>query len=424
MDGGSIVKIAMVGLRGVPATHGGVERVVEELGTELVDRGHEVIVFCRSPYYADKPRTYRGMRLVYLPSSTRRGIEAFVHSALASVACLFLRPDVVHVHALGPGLFSPLLRVAARGGVVQTIHGLDDERDKWGGFARRLLRLGGWMSSRVPDEVIVLTRALARHYEQTWARRTTVIPNGVPVLDPGSNSARLVSERFGVRPGGYLLHVGRQVPEKAADALVEAYAQVETDQPLLLVGSSSHSDGYVTRLAELAARDPRVRLVGRVDGEPLAALYAHASGFVLPSRVEGMPLTLLEAAAAGVPVLVSDIEPHLEVLGSSAPGHRTFPVGDRMAMALQLQEMVAGGADERAGAAVLQSRVMSEYQWGDVAKLTEEVYESVRGPRRAPSRRVRHADPLPPYFPATPGSVPEEPTGAELRENTGSRARS
>jgi len=373
----SPLRIAMIGQRGVPATFGGIEHHVEELGARLAARGHEVIVYCRTNYAADRPPSFRGMRLRHLPTLSRKHLDAIVHSALSSVDAALRRVDVVHYHAVGPGIPAILPRYLSPSKVVLTVHGLDAERAKWGPAARAVLRTATWMSARVPDATIVVSRALAEHYRARYRRVTTYIPNGVE--RPGPHPPRLITERFGFRGGDYVLFVGRLVPEKAPDLLIRAFREIPTDHRLVLAGGSSFTGDYVRSLQALAEDDPRVLMPGYMYGELLQELYANASAFVLPSLLEGLPLTLLEAASHGTPVVVSDIAPHLEVVGADGPGHRVFPRGDRAALVRALRLALDGGATERRGAEELRERVLDTYRWEAVVEATEAVYRSCLG---------------------------------------------
>ena len=190
--------------------------------------------------------------------------------------------------------------------------------------------------------------------------------------------------RFGLRPGGYLLLVGRLVPEKAADLLVRAFRRLPTDLRLAIVGGSAFTDEYVARLREAAGDDPRIVFTDFVYGDVLAELYSHAAAFVQPSRLEGLPLTLLEAASYGLPVVASDIEPHLEVLTHDGPGQRLFRDGDGDDLLRALTTVTADVPAERAGAALLRDRVLAEYSWDAAARELEKLYFSLalRVPRR------------------------------------------
>jgi len=367
------MRVAFIGTRGVPATFGGIEHHVEEVGSRLAERGHDVTVYCRANYVPDGQTEYCGMRLIRLPTVSSMRLDAIVHSALSTVRALGQGYDIVHFHALGPGVMTPLTRYGSRARVVQTVHGLDDARAKWGSGARALLRGGGWLSARVPDATIVVSRTLATHYATKYGRQVSYIPNGVarPACTP---SPRAISTRFGLHGGDYVLFVGRLVPEKAPDVLLRAFRRVPGDMRLVIAGGSSFTDRYTDELAELAASDTRVLLPGYVYGDTLAELYANAAAFVLPSLVEGLPLTLLEAASYGTPVIASAIGPHIEIVGADGPGHRLVGAGNEDALVEALEEAVPAAPQAQAGASELRERVLEEYSWDRAVDGTEALY--------------------------------------------------
>jgi glycosyltransferase involved in cell wall biosynthesis len=367
------MKIAMIGQRGVPATFGGVERHVEELGARLAADGHEVVIFCRRGYGDSEPERYRGMRLVHQHTVDSKHLESFVASATATGATVGRGYDVVHYHAVGPGLFSPIARALSGARVVQTIHGFDGERAKWGRSASALLRFGTWLSARVPHRTIVVSKSLQDAYRERYERETVHIVNGTPEVNP--RPAAAITERWGLTRGSYVLSVGRLVPEKAPEHLLAAFADVPGDTRLVLAGGSSHTDEYVSELHSMAAADPRVIMAGYVFGAELEELYSNAAAFVLPSLLEGLPLTLLEAASYGCSIVASDIPPHVEVVGASGPGARLFATGDIPALTKAMTEALQAPPDEeRAGAAALSARVRATYSWDRATSETEALY--------------------------------------------------
>ena len=365
----------MIGQRGVPATFGGVEHHVEELGSRLAARGHEVIVYARTNYVDAPSDRYRGMRIRSLPTVDSKHLDAIVHSSLATIDAMRIGVDIVHFHALGPGLPSILPRALSRAKVVQTVHGRDDERSKWSPLARTVLRLGGWLSAHVPDATIVVSRDLVDDYRRRYRRTTSYIPNGVeePTVRPASE----IVERFGLHGNDYVLFVGRIVPEKAPELLVRAFGELPGEHRLVIAGGSSFTDEYVRRVQLLAEADPRVVMPGYVYGALLEELYANAAAFVLPSSLEGLPLTLLEACSYGTPVVVSDIAPNLQIVGDDAPGHRVFHAGDREGLSLALGRALGDVVAERSAARALRRRVLDTYRWDAAVDATEAVYASV-----------------------------------------------
>ncbi|MEJ5915166.1 glycosyltransferase family 4 protein [Pseudokineococcus sp. 1T1Z-3] len=382
------LRIAMVGQKGMPATFGGIEHHVEELGRRLVERGHEVTVYCRQGYGgldgrpARERREHRGMRLVTTPAVRSKHLDAITHSTTSTAHALASGVDVVHLHALGPGLLSPLVRAHPSARVVQTIHGLDHERAKWGGGARRVLELGHRLSGSAPDAVTVVSADLRRHYAERFGRDVALVTNGAPSYAPAPR--RLVEELLGLAGAPYLLFVGRLVPEKRPDQLLRAYARVPGATRLVLVGDSSFSGAYTAELADLAARDPRVLMPGYQYGETLRALHQHATALVQPSVLEGMPLTVLEALGAGTRVVASDIAPHVELLGERPGRHALVPAGDDAALAAALAAVVTT-ADPGPDGDPVRERVLADHSWDRSAELLERVYLDVvagRGQRR------------------------------------------
>ncbi len=372
------MRIAMIGQKGIPAQYGGVEKAVEELAARLVERGHRVTAFNERQPGGPTLREHRGIELRYVPTLGGKHLRNLSQSYAASLATLPQRFDIVHYHALGPCLASPVARMRPGTRVVNTIQGRDDQRAKWSRPARLVLSTAAWMATHVSHGAIAVSQQLQREFLEQFGRDTVYIPNGVAVAP----EQRVTAEtdplvRFGLEPGNYLVNIGRLVPEKAIDQLLRAWANVETDLRLAIVGGSSHTDDFVERLERLAAKDPRVVLTGPVYGAGQDRLFRQAAGYVMPSLLEGLPLALLEAISYGLPIALSDIPPHLEVVGTSAPGQRVFKAGDLDEMAKQLQLMVDDLPGERGAAFLLRARVIEEYSWDRVTDKTESFYESL-----------------------------------------------
>jgi glycosyltransferase involved in cell wall biosynthesis len=384
------LRIAYIGQRGVPATIGGVEHHVEEIGWRLAARGHAVTVYTRSNYTSERVAEYRGMRVRYVPTAASKHLEALVASGLSTLAAMSPGKggaDIIHYHAIGPSIFSPVPRMLTRRRVVMTVHGLDYERDKWGGGARAAIRTAGWMSAHVPHATITVARNLAELYRQQYRTEAHYIPNGVG--DPVVRRPHIISERWGLKGGDYLLFLGRLVPEKAPDLLVSAFKDLDTDTRLVIAGGSSFTDDYVRRLEELAGADPRVIMAGPVYGEVRDELYSNAAAFVNPSKVEGLPITLLEAASYRLPLVASDIPAHVEVIGHDGPGGHLFRKGDKEALSATLARVLSALVSERHAAGTIGDRIVGEYNWDAVADATEALYERIlTSPARALHNRL------------------------------------
>lgn len=364
----------MIGGRGIPATHGGVERAVQELSVRLAARGHEVTVFCRTPYCPQQLPEYQGVRLRYLPCVNTKHLEAFSHTALAvGETAVRNEFDIFHFHATGPTAFGVVPSLLGRP-VVATMQGLDYRRAKWGPVASAYLRLCARLAATLPRETIVVSRMLERHCRERYGRTTTYIPNGVP---PAPDAPLETHNPFGLEPENYVLFLSRLVPEKGAHTLIEAYRGLDTEIPLAVCGEPTHSESYHARLRALAGGDPRIRFLGGVYGDLKERLLHSALVYVHPSEIEGLPIALLEAMAHGRCVLTSDIEENLEALGTEPRAGEAFRSGDAESLRERLRHLLdAADERERLGRLAL-DRVRAEYDWDRITAMTEQVYHRV-----------------------------------------------
>lgn len=312
------MKIAMIGHKRIPSREGGVEIVVEELATRLVQMGHSVTVYNRrgknvadksADMEAHKLKKYKGIRIVSVPTPDKKSLNAVVYSFLATLCALFGNYDVIHYHAEGP---CAMLVIPHFFGIrtIATIHGLDWQRSKWGGFATKFLKFGEKCAAKYADEVIVLSTNVQQYFKDTYNRETIYIPNGVNKTE--FHEPEMIADRFDLEKDKYILYLGRLVPEKGIIYLLEAFSKIDTDFKLVIAGGGSHSSEFVTQIRDLATRDSRVVLTGFVQGQILSELFSNCYMYVLPSDVEGMPISLLEAMSFGCRCLASDIPENME----------------------------------------------------------------------------------------------------------------
>ncbi|KPJ61371.1 MAG: hypothetical protein AMJ46_01350 [Latescibacteria bacterium DG_63] len=358
------MKIAMIGQKGIPATYGGIERHVEEVGTRLAARGHEVTVYCRY-YYTRVKKNYRGVRLIRLPSIKTKHLDTATHCALSTLDAVLRGYDIVHFHALGPSLFSLLPRLAGAKTLV-TIHGLDWQREKWGPVASWILKRCEYTAVSFPTRTVVVSRTLQDYFRDKYAVESTVIPNGTNIPTPRALS-RL--KKKGLESRKYILFVGRLVPEKGCHYLVDAYKKLETDAKLVIAGGSSFSSEYVESLKKHSS--DKIILLDYVYGDELEELWSNALLVALPSTLEGLSISLLEALSYGKCVLVSDIAENLEVVEDCAPSFKSKDVEDlrsKLQMLLATPELLAK-YEEKA-----REHILKRFTWDGVTNSLEELY--------------------------------------------------
>ena len=365
----------------MPANYGGVETVVDVLARQLVRRGHDVTVFCRSEDYDRHPPVIDGVKLVYLPASDSPGVGAMIHALRAAIYCVGRGFDVQHFHALGPGVMSIIGRLFTRSTIVTTVHGRDDRRDKWGFAARTILKFAAHVSARVPHSTLVVSQTLADEYLAEFDRVTTVVPNSTHRIEPVPPGGTL--DRFGVVAEQYFVSVGRLVPEKAPHELVAAFAAASTEKPLLVVGGAAGTESYVQGFEHIGAANQRVIFTGPLYGDELAEVLTNAGAFITCSHLEGLPTALIEAGRSALPIIASDISPHCEILATTegANGRRVYPVGNVEALSSLIDEVAENLDEERLGAKDLAVELDDRYAPPRTAEVHEGAYLAAQSAR-------------------------------------------
>ncbi len=365
------MRIAMLGHKRIPSREGGVEVVVGELASRMAKLGHEVTVYNRREGGMQaKSSSFEGIAIKTVPTINKKGLAAMTASFSAALAVAKSRPDVAHFHAEGPCAMIPLVRLA---GVrtVATIHGLDWQRAKWGRLASWYLKRGEKTAAKRADEVIVLSRNMQCYFEEKYGRATRLIPNGIDSKE--CLAASVISKKYGLSEGSYVLFLGRIVPEKGVHYLIEAFGELRTDKRLVVAGGQSDSRGYYDEMRALAKDDKRIVFTGFVQGRELEELYSNAYVYVLPSDVEGMPISLLEAMSYGRCCLTSNISECAEVLGNAGA---TFESGNSTSLEVELGLLLENPAKVSAFSKKALLRAES-FGWDTVVSETLDLYEGL-----------------------------------------------
>lgn len=359
------LSISLVGTRGIPGGYSGFETAVEEIGTRMVKRGHEVTVYCRTHATTSRDSTYKGCRLVYLPTINNKYLDTIVHTFLSTLHMCFTRRVDVAVYFIAGN--SPLV-LLARLLRVKTLHnvdGLDSKRQKWPTMAKRYLRFAEWLSARVPNITITDSREVQKYYKSRFGRDSVFIPYGAETPEPVGTE---FLEKYGLSPKEYFLFVGRLVPENCAHVLIDAFSRVETEKKLVIVGSASYSADYIESLKKTA--DSRVIFTGYLFGEGYHQLSRNAYVFVVPTEVGGTHPVILEAMGSGNCVLVNDHPPNLEVIADAGVSFDGQAGADDLARKM-IQLLDNPDAVDDFGRKA-KKRVEQEYSWDSIVDKYEE----------------------------------------------------
>ncbi len=291
---------------------GGIERHTQALAQWCVAAGDQVGVLVHQ-----RPGHWRTTQEIIAGVDVRRAgcLAAPVYTPISPLFAFELaqvlrerQPDVLHLHFPNPSCFAVLASPAARRlpWIVHWHADVPPDSPEW--------RLRTAYRVYRPFEQATLARARAivatsQAYLDasvalaSWHAKTSVIPLGIAPCDAPTARVDLWPAHAGLR----LLGVGRLSRYKGFSVLIEALARI-ADASLLLIGHGE-CERELRALATARGLADRIVFAGELDDGMLAAAYASADAFILPSldRSEAFGLVLLEAMRAGLPIIASAI---------------------------------------------------------------------------------------------------------------------
>jgi glycosyltransferase involved in cell wall biosynthesis len=370
------VKIAMIGIRGVPAQYGGLETCADELGQRLVRRGHEVIVYCRRGYWDDSAGEYEGMRRIVLPSLKTKYSDTFTHSLISMVHVIGQKPDVIV--AFNPGIAS-LCTIPKAFGLPVALNpdGFDWRRKKWGPVSRALIFASAWLCTKVVDQMIIDAKSVCDFYNERFDCRPPAIyiPNGAN-LEPAeasevdSEAQAAILDAYGVAKDRYVLFLSRHVPENSCEYILDAFRDVETDMKLLFGGSGETA--YARRLR--ATDDRRVLFPGGIyDPVHIKVLHHNCYCVVHGNQPGGTSLGLLKAMGYGACVVTLNTPDNASAVGD---GGVLFELS-AADLAGKLQYLIGHPEEVRTRRRHAIERIRDEYLWEAVAERYEGALEGI-----------------------------------------------
>ena len=342
--------IALIGTRGIPASYSGFETCVENLGTRLAQRGHQVTVYNRAHFINYREPSYKGMRLVRVSGIASKHLDTITHTTISMLHALTQHYDAVIVFIAGNAPLCLIPRLFSRSRVILNVDGLDWKRQKWGYAARSYLRWSEQMAVRCAHVVVTDSRRVQDFYRHEYKAETVFIPYGAEVAPKPAGD---VLERFGLQAGNYVLFVGRLVPENCAHHLVDAWRMLQADparnvliqkMKCVIVGDAPYAANYISSLKASAKDCESIVFTGYQFGEAYGELASNAALFVETSEVGGTHPALVEAMSFGNCVIVNDTNENLETIGdagwSYAGSIGATALAEQLSVLLQQPELI------------------------------------------------------------------------------------
>jgi len=368
-----IIRVAVIGTRGIPDVQGGIETHCQHLFPRLAKKNFDITLYARDSYVNKRPPyDYAGVHVVPLGFFHSACLESISHTLRCFIEVCKSRPDIVHIHAIGPAILAPLFRLTGTK-VVYTHHGQDYMRAKWGKFAKSVLKLGELLGTVFSHKIIVISKHIdncLKHLYKT--HRTILIHNGVEIRTDVPKGEEETLAHFGIERKKYILACGRFVEEKGFHDLIAAYAKLpenlKQNYKLVIAGRPDYNSTYARKLVE-EAKAANAVLTGFISGDVLCAVQRNARLFVIPSYHEGLPIALLEALSYNLDVVSSDIPANTEV---PLPSDCFAKTGDVDSIAKRIEQHLQKDSQVN-----FENIIHEYYNWDKIAEQTACVYRDL-----------------------------------------------
>jgi len=365
---GEGLHIAIIGSRGIPSGYSGYEEFVEQLGARLAERGHRVRVYCRRGLFRQRPRSYRGMDLVYLPSVDTKNLSTFTHGLACALHAMIRRPHIALFVNVATAPFSRLVRLAGVKTVLN-VDGMEWLRPKWSPLGRRYFRFCARIAGSCADRVVTDAAAMREIYLREFSTDSEVIAYGADLAYPRDPDR---VRRLGLEPGRYFFTACRLVPDNNVDLMVRAFCATSVRMRYAIAGGTPYRSTYVEMLKRSA--DDRVLFLGHIDDQELIReLHCNAYGYLHGHEFGGTNPTLLKALACGNCVLALDTPFNREVIGK----YGIFFPKDVQRLRLEIEALAAEPQKKERFSSSARERIRERYTWDLVADQYELLFRDL-----------------------------------------------
>lgn len=362
------IKIAIMGIRGIPACYGGFETFAEELALRLVNKGHDVTVYGRSNVINYKDKYYKGIRIIILPTISHKYLDTVTHTLICVLHSLFNRYDVILICNAANSIFSFIPRIVGQK-VVVNVDGIERKRKKWNLLGKVWYLFGEFFSVIFPNEIVTDVRVVQDYYKKIYRKTPFFIPNGANI---DKYKKFNILKKYGLKPNEYFLYVDCLEPENNAHLVVEAFENINTSKKLVIVGDAPYSEKYIENLKKTT--DSRIIFTGAVYGDGYREFQSHAYCFIHASEVGGTSVGLIESMGFGNCVIVNGTPENMEVVGDCGLVYRKNDISDLIS---KMNYVISNPSVVKSFGEKARERVEKHYSWDAVADKYESLFLSL-----------------------------------------------
>lgn len=364
------MRIASFGFRSLPPSKGsaGADKFAVEFLPRLVEKGCEVVAYNRIyPGQVKGEDSYKGVRIVYFKTVSKSGLDTFIHSFKVTFHIIFRNTaQVVHIQG-NNALFAFILKLFGKK-VILSIDGVEWEREKWSFLMRKLVLLNAYLAVASSNYIAIdniFTKAI---FEKKFKKKFHFISFGSEIKDTKETD---ILSRLNVQKEEYFLFVGRFIPDKGLQYLIPAFEKTETNKKLVLVGGSPNPSDFEVQLKKTA--DPRIVFAGFIYGDDTVTLMKNAYAYIQPSDIEGLSPVMLSVMGLGTPLICSDIQENIYLVGDEA---LLFKKSDVSCLRDSINESLNNRSQHLLIAQKARKRILKQYSWETITDQYLELFKN------------------------------------------------
>lgn len=288
------MKVAIIGVVGVPAKYGGFETLVENIIGENCSQDIEYTVFCSSKSYEYKVQEYKKAKLKYIDLKAN-GIQSIFYDIISIFKAINNKADVLLILGVSGCIILPVIRFFSKIKIIVNIDGLEHRRDKWGSKVRKFLKFSERIAVYNADIIIADNKAIQDYVMEEYSRSSEFIAyGGDHVLCNATINESKTLQEYNLTKRDYSFALCRIESENNVHIILEAFAQ--TGNNLVFVGNWENSL-YGKNLLKKYEKYHNIKMIHPIYELPvlhvlrsncLLYLHGHSAGGTNPSLVEAM----------------------------------------------------------------------------------------------------------------------------------------
>lgn len=294
------MKVNIVGIRGLPAAHGGFETFAAKLAPYLIERGYEVTVYCQEDEgrYERWEDIWEGIRRVHIRPKMKGPMGTIEFDLKCILDVLKDKNSVDLVLGYNTGIFTILQRLKARK-VATNMDGIEWKRAKWNLLAKTWFYINEVFASNLCSIPIADHPEIASHVDKRSLKKCVMIPYGADEISEADAS---LLKDLNIEVGKYFVSIARIEPENSILEIVKAFSSVQISGKLLVLGRFDIDNKYHMSVKQAAGEN--VIFAGAIyQHDILAAIRYFARAYIHGHQVGGTNPSLVEALGASSAII-------------------------------------------------------------------------------------------------------------------------